>query len=187
MSLDLTDDKSTLVQVMAWCRQATSHYLSQCWPRSLSPCGVTKPQWANLQWLSGMLVKWKHWWKVLSGSYYLSITVCFPCSWGRSAYPPSVRYWLAFRPALCWAYRLRKGQGHVLRVQYGWLQLCPVSVQRAGGVGVGVVRTPGSHPALLVRSTHRPHFSTLPHSSSSPCPATTARGTHLALEHQPPL
>ena len=22
--------KSTLVQVMAWCRQATSHYLSQC-------------------------------------------------------------------------------------------------------------------------------------------------------------
>ena len=26
---------STLVQVMAWCRQATSHYLSQCWPKSL--------------------------------------------------------------------------------------------------------------------------------------------------------
>ena len=25
MSLDLTDDESTLVQVMAWCRQATSH------------------------------------------------------------------------------------------------------------------------------------------------------------------
>ena len=37
MPLDLTDDKSTLVQVMAWCRQATSHYLSQCWPRSMSP------------------------------------------------------------------------------------------------------------------------------------------------------
>ena len=35
MSLDFTDDHSTLVQVMAWCRQATSHYLSQCWPRSL--------------------------------------------------------------------------------------------------------------------------------------------------------
>ena len=27
MSMDLTDDKSTLVQVMAWCRQATSHYM----------------------------------------------------------------------------------------------------------------------------------------------------------------
>ena len=35
--------QSTLVQVMAWCRQATSHYLSQCWPRSLSPYGVTRP------------------------------------------------------------------------------------------------------------------------------------------------
>ena len=47
MSLDFTDDQSTLVQVMAWCRQATSHYLSQCWPRSLSPYGVTKPQWVK--------------------------------------------------------------------------------------------------------------------------------------------
>ena len=27
MPQDLTDDKSTLVQVKAWCRQATSHYL----------------------------------------------------------------------------------------------------------------------------------------------------------------
>ena len=44
MPLDLNDDKSTLVQVMAWCRQATSHYLSQCWPRSMSPNGVTRPQ-----------------------------------------------------------------------------------------------------------------------------------------------
>ena len=34
-----TDDKSTLVQVMAWCRQATSHYLNQCWPRSPTPYG----------------------------------------------------------------------------------------------------------------------------------------------------
>ena len=30
---------------MAWCRQATSHYLSQWWPRSLWPYGVTRPQW----------------------------------------------------------------------------------------------------------------------------------------------
>ena len=37
-------DKSTLVQVMAWCRQATSQYLSHCWPRSMSPCGATRPQ-----------------------------------------------------------------------------------------------------------------------------------------------
>ena len=43
MPLDLSDDKSTLVQVMAWCHQATSHYLSQCWPRSMSLNGVIRP------------------------------------------------------------------------------------------------------------------------------------------------
>ena len=47
MSLDFTDDQSTLVQVMAWCHQATSHYLSQCWLRSLSPYGITRPQWVD--------------------------------------------------------------------------------------------------------------------------------------------
>ena len=55
MPLDLTDDKSTLVQVMAWCRQATSHYLSQCWPRSMSPNGVTRPQWVNRWMISHFL------------------------------------------------------------------------------------------------------------------------------------
>ena len=48
LSLDVTDDKSTLVQVMAWCRQATSHYLNQCWPRSLSLYGITRPQWVKI-------------------------------------------------------------------------------------------------------------------------------------------
>ena len=32
---------------MVWCHQATSHYLSQCWPRSLSPYDVSRPQWVN--------------------------------------------------------------------------------------------------------------------------------------------
>ena len=47
LSLDFSDDESILVQVMAWCRQATSHYLSHCWPRSVSPYGVIRPQWVN--------------------------------------------------------------------------------------------------------------------------------------------
>ena len=47
MPHDLTDDQSTLVQVMAWCRQATSHYLNQCWPKSPPPYGVTRPQWVK--------------------------------------------------------------------------------------------------------------------------------------------
>ena len=53
MPQDLTDGKSTLVQVTAWCRQATSYCLSQCWPRSMSPYDVTWPLsqiiWTYLQ------------------------------------------------------------------------------------------------------------------------------------------
>ena len=60
MSLDWTDDQSTLVQLMAWCRQATSHYLSQCWPRSLLLYGVTRPQWVDrlVLWPSDII--WHH-------------------------------------------------------------------------------------------------------------------------------
>ena len=47
MPQDRTDYKSTLVQVMDWWRQATSHYLNQCWPRSPMPYGVTRPQWVK--------------------------------------------------------------------------------------------------------------------------------------------
>ena len=47
MPQNLTDDKSTLVQVMAWCHQATSHYLNQCWPRYSTPYGVTRSQWVK--------------------------------------------------------------------------------------------------------------------------------------------
>ena len=41
MSLDLTDDNSTLV--------APNHYLSQCWPRSVSQYNITRPQWVNFK------------------------------------------------------------------------------------------------------------------------------------------
>ena len=41
-------------KVMDWCRQATSHYPSQCWPSSMS-YGVTKTQWVNPQF------KWHAW------------------------------------------------------------------------------------------------------------------------------
>ena len=44
---DPTNKNATLVQVMVWCHQVTNHYLSQCWPRSLSPYGVTRPQWVK--------------------------------------------------------------------------------------------------------------------------------------------
>ena len=34
-----------MVQIMAWSHQATSHYLSQCWPRSTSAYGITRLPW----------------------------------------------------------------------------------------------------------------------------------------------
>ena len=40
-----TDDKSKLIQVMAWCRQAASHYMSQCLPKSMLSHDVTRTQW----------------------------------------------------------------------------------------------------------------------------------------------
>ena len=57
MNLDLTDDNSTLVQVMVWCLMAPSHFLSQCWPRSIWKnksrslwlYGITRPHW--VKWL----------------------------------------------------------------------------------------------------------------------------------------
>ena len=39
MTMNPIDDKSTLAQVMAWCLNATSHYLNHCWPRSLASLG----------------------------------------------------------------------------------------------------------------------------------------------------
>ena len=41
------DNRSALVQFMAWCHQAPSHKLGQCWPRSMMPYDVTRLQWVN--------------------------------------------------------------------------------------------------------------------------------------------
>ena len=55
MPQNLTYDKSRLAQVMVWCRQATSHCLSLCWPRFISPCAVTRPQWVNRSYLNTVI------------------------------------------------------------------------------------------------------------------------------------
>ena len=55
---------------MAWWRRATSHYLSQCWPRSLSPYGVTRPQ----QWVNYFIVaRWHK--KIVYTSSHRSINI----------------------------------------------------------------------------------------------------------------
>ena len=48
MPVNTFHDQSTLAQAMAWCQQATSQYLNQCWPRSQIPYGVTRPQWLKI-------------------------------------------------------------------------------------------------------------------------------------------
>ena len=63
MPQNLIGEKSKLVQAMAWCRQATSHYLSQYQPRSMSPYVVTRPQWVkfihnNHVWVSHTSCYW---------------------------------------------------------------------------------------------------------------------------------
>ena len=43
----LTNEKSTLVQVMAYCHEAINYYSNQCWPRSMLTYWITRPQWVN--------------------------------------------------------------------------------------------------------------------------------------------
>ena len=60
---DYSQLDSTLVPVMAWCHKATSHYLNQCWPRFVSPYGVTRLQWlthAVLNLFLGNMNIWLH-------------------------------------------------------------------------------------------------------------------------------
>ena len=60
--LNLTNEKSKiLVQVMARCHQAASHYLNQCWPSFMVPYGVTRGHSVN------------H-----------GLSCCFPVSWAQS-------------------------------------------------------------------------------------------------------
>ena len=61
---DIIDAKSTFVQIMAWCRQATSHYLRQCWPRSTPPYGIIRLQWVNSLWPSENIC-WHQFWSTL--------------------------------------------------------------------------------------------------------------------------
>ena len=56
MPLKTFDDKSTSVQAMAWHRQTTNHYLNQCWPRSMSPYGFTRPRRVNVVRLTFYLI-----------------------------------------------------------------------------------------------------------------------------------
>ena len=75
--LNLTGDTSSLVQVMVWCRQATSHYLSQCWPSSsMSPYDVTKPQWVNLATTWQQAITWANVHGHVANWYFETVYKC---------------------------------------------------------------------------------------------------------------
>ena len=87
------DDKSALGHVMAWCCQAPSHYLSQSWPRSVSPYGLSKPQWVKKNiyaekvndihvFFAGLLYQWNqepHTMCIFKWHWTL-VSVLYPCS-----------------------------------------------------------------------------------------------------------
>ena len=99
MSQALTDYQLTLVQVMAWCCQATSHYLNQCWPSSMMPYSVTRPQWVNSEdlctktgigaWISNYMpqntVGYKHlslpWMRIFKFKTYVEHTWIITSDW----------------------------------------------------------------------------------------------------------
>ena len=65
--------KSTLAQVMVWCHQATSHYLSQCWPKPtvcfhMASLGHNELKYTSAQssfsvfWFAGQLWRTYIWW-----------------------------------------------------------------------------------------------------------------------------
>ena len=90
---------------MTWCHQAPSHYLSQCWPRSLSPYGITWPQWFKV--IAVKLIAYHsvyYWFYILSiiclySSYvhFISWSSAEESRWCRPSTPgrfPSVPEWL---------------------------------------------------------------------------------------------
>ena len=72
MSQNLTSEKSTSVQVMAWCHQATSHYLTHCLPRSMLLNGIIRPQWIK---------------------EYQGHTCLFHYTWVKSVFPFISQHW----------------------------------------------------------------------------------------------
>ena len=71
---------------MTSCRQATSHCLGQCWPISMSPYGVTRPQrvtgdtvalcWAIDMRLHLSFVRNISWWRHQMGAFSALLALC---------------------------------------------------------------------------------------------------------------
>ena len=99
-NLDLTDAKSTLVRIMAWCRQA------QCWLSSMPPYGVTGPQWDKRKHRANIVCIFRHCLMVTGGTLPI-ISVIGVTHGGRMTHISDCRLshnW--FRPSAIWAFGL---------------------------------------------------------------------------------
>ena len=162
MPQDLSDDKSTLVQVVAWCRQATSHYLSQCWPSSMSPYGITRPQWVKL------LLKLGHGWVITSHCFTWmwwlihALVMANLCQLKSTSCVSSIMC-----GDICWVWHANAPDGLCLLIE---MCLTRWMVRDAGGHLVGKNwtsagtgdRRPHAGPALAPHTPQRgPHISIL--------------------------
>ena len=64
---------------MASCRQASNHYLTQCWLRFVSPYSVTRQQRIN----NKVYLRLDHWWVIISLLLHDDVIKWkyFPCYW----------------------------------------------------------------------------------------------------------
>ena len=84
MSLDFTDDQSTLVQVMAWCRQATSHYLIHVDPDRCRHTVSLGPNELNINFSSNytfFIIWFRYFVRNFKGCLWNSIQNILPIDW----------------------------------------------------------------------------------------------------------
>ena len=116
------NDKSTLVHVTAWCCQAASHCLSQCWPKYMSPYGSLGHNGITfystwLQAASPTMQPTKMAWQktVTLTQYRLECMWWRPIAWWTS-YKRALRVWMIcmrFYQEYRWRHRTSSGTGYV--------------------------------------------------------------------------
>ena len=93
MPQNRTNNKLTLVQAMAWCCQATSHYLSWCWPRFMSPYGITRPPVNDACPISlHKTDKLTQWIIHICTKFTCALELWVACGWRFKKFSPSVSF-----------------------------------------------------------------------------------------------
>ena len=114
--MDLSDNKSTLIQVRL---TALGHYLSQCWPRSMSPIGVTRPCVLTHTFLANIdhddVIKWKHfprYWPFVGGIHMSPVNSPHNGQWCAALMFSLIWAWINGWVNNCKAGDLRRRRAH---------------------------------------------------------------------------